>query len=240
MPGTLKDVLEVGRRNLGFVEGPGENENPYAPLVGHANFQPWCASFVAAVFKRAGVSLPSTSAYTPTMANGFKSQGRWHSKGKAGDLVFFEWPGMGRIAHVGIVETARRDGSYVCIEGNTDARGGRTGGRVMRQVRRANIVGFGRPVYVAPKRNDPAKAPAKPADPVLRRGSQGARVADVQRALVRGRFLVPARGQTRRSAADGDFGPKTEAAVRHLQVKHKLKVTGVVGSLEWKALRTYA
>ena len=154
--GTVAAVLEVARRNIGFVEGPKNNQNPYAPFVGHANYQPWCASFVAAVMKRAGVPLRSTSAYTPTMANGFKADGRWGSTPKVGAVVFFQWPSMGRIAHVGIVETVNRDGSIVAIEGNTDSRGGRTGGRVMRQARKANIAGYGYPAYVAPPKPKPS------------------------------------------------------------------------------------
>lgn len=157
---TVQATLDVARRNVGFIEGPGENENPYAPFVGHAQGQPWCASFIAAVCKRAGLKIPSTSAYTPTMANGFKSINRWYAKGRPGDIVFFQWPSMGRIAHVGIVETVHPDGSYTCIEGNTDSAGGRTGGRVMRQRRRSNIAGFGRPWYYTGNRTLRRQEPA--------------------------------------------------------------------------------
>lgn len=232
MAGTVRDVLTVAKRNLGFIEGP-NNKNPYAPLVGHANHQPWCASFVAAVFKRAGVPLPSTSAYTPTMANGFIREGRWHDTGKAGDVVFFEWPSMGRIAHVGIVEVVEGRGTYICIEGNTDSAGGRTGGRVMRQVRGANIAGFGRPAYAAPRRAVPAK------DPVLQLGDKGDRVKDVQRALVRGGFLKPKKGEAMARLVDGDFGGRTKTALVALQTKHKVKPTGTTTTATWAALRAY-
>ena len=52
----------------------------------------------------------------------------------------------------GLVEAIRDDGGVVTIEGNTDERGGSTGGKVMRHVRRANMVGFGQPKSAAGRR----------------------------------------------------------------------------------------
>jgi hypothetical protein len=237
MAGTVEDVLLVARRNLGFVEGP-RNENPYAPLVGHAQHQPWCASFVAAVMLRAGVELAHPSAYTPTMANGFKREKRWHNTGKVGDVVFFAWPGMGRIAHVGIVEVVLSPVVYQTIEGNTDSAGGRTGGRVMRQRRRAHIAGFGRPAYAVPKQL------ARDETPRLLRGSGGpgssqwerAKVADVQRALHKGGYL---KGRAS-VVVDGDYGLGTETAVRLLQRGNGLVSNGQVGDPEWALLKRIA
>jgi peptidoglycan hydrolase-like protein with peptidoglycan-binding domain len=57
---------------------------------------------------------------------------------------------------------------------------------------------------------------------VLKRGSTGAPVVALQRAL--------------RISADGQFGPATEAAVKTLQRTAKLAVTGVVGTVTWKAV----
>jgi hypothetical protein len=146
--GTAADVLREARATIGQHEDPfGSNLQPFAACAGHANGYPWCASWVVCMAKRAGVSLPGTSAYTPSLANSFKADGRWGSRPSVGAFVFFTWPSMGRIAHVGIVEAVRADGSIVTIEGNTDAAGGRTGGRVMRHVRRANITGYGYPRY---------------------------------------------------------------------------------------------
>ena len=57
---------------------------------------------------------------------------------------------------------------------------------------------------------------------VLRKGSNGAAVVALQKALHIG--------------ADGDFGPKTESAVKALQGRAKIARTGVVATVTWKAI----
>jgi peptidoglycan hydrolase-like protein with peptidoglycan-binding domain len=59
---------------------------------------------------------------------------------------------------------------------------------------------------------------------VLRTGSAGSVVLVLQRALG--------------VAADGRFGPQTEAAVKALQGRAKIARTGVVASVTWQALET--
>lgn len=58
--------------------------------------------------------------------------------------------------------------------------------------------------------------------PTLREGSRGWAVKDLQTRL--------------NIKVDGDFGPKTEAAVRAYQKSHKLTVDGVVGPQTWSHL----
>lgn len=219
---TRVKMVAMARRNLGVVEGP-NNRNPYAGMAGHANNQPWCATFLVACARAVGLKLPSESAYTPTMAAGFKREGAWHTRGQVGDFVFFRWPKLGRIAHVGIVESVEPNGFYVCIEGNTDVAGGRTGGKVMRHRRKANIAGFGRPAYTAPVQPAP-----KPKDAVLKLNSRGQQVLNVQRALNKYGHKV---------AMDGEFGPLTQRAVKDFQVRRGLKPTGIVNTAEWRELR---
>ena len=63
---------------------------------------------------------------------------------------------------------------------------------------------------------------------VLRRGAKGEDVKRLQ-------TLLKSHGSPS-LAVDGDFGPATEAAVRHFQSEHKLVVDGVVGPQTWAAL----
>jgi peptidoglycan hydrolase-like protein with peptidoglycan-binding domain len=63
--------------------------------------------------------------------------------------------------------------------------------------------------------------------PIVRQGDQEHPVRTLQ-------YLLRARGQS--IAADGIFGPKTEAAVRDFQGDRGLAVDGVVGPNTWSAL----
>jgi len=65
-------------------------------------------------------------------------------------------------------------------------------------------------------------------DPTLRQGSRGASVTQLQNLLRNKGFNV---------TADGDFGPKTAAAVKSFQSSRGLVADGVVGPKTWAALR---
>jgi hypothetical protein len=226
---TAAKVLDLARKELGTREGP-NNKNPYAPKAGHANNQPWCASFVVAMFRAAGMTLPSESAYTPSMANGFRKAGQWGTKPAVGAVVFFQWPSKNRIAHVGIVESVRPDGSIVTIEGNTDRGGSRTGGCVMRVVRRANIAGYGLPKYAAGgATTGGGTATGKPKYPgVTKQGMENSPVTKAYQERLKARGYAV--------TCDGDHGPKTTAALKDFQQKSKLTADGVGGPKTWECL----
>lgn len=61
---------------------------------------------------------------------------------------------------------------------------------------------------------------------VLKLGSKGKEVEDLQRYL--------------KIKIDGDFGPKTEEAVKKFQKENKLTVDGVVGSKTWNTMGIYS
>ncbi|MCA1748522.1 MAG: peptidoglycan-binding protein [Parasphingopyxis sp.] len=65
------------------------------------------------------------------------------------------------------------------------------------------------------------------ARPVLRRGSRGAPVAELQALLRKNGYPI---------ATDGDFGPATETVVKHFQTRKKLTADGIVGQKTWDAL----
>lgn len=64
-------------------------------------------------------------------------------------------------------------------------------------------------------------------NPLLRRGSKGEDVQRLQRALAKWGSRIE---------VDGDFGEKTEAAVKAFQKDHGLVPDGIVGQYTWRAL----
>lgn len=149
---TAQDILKAAAKEIGYTESPsGSNRTKFAAEAGHANGQPWCATFIVAIARRCGLKLPSESAYTPSMAEGFKRIGRFDKTPKAGSIAFFDFPDSKyRIQHVGIVEGYAAN-HVTCIEGNTSSGPSGSqdnGGGVFRRVRsRGFVVGYGHPNY---------------------------------------------------------------------------------------------
>ena len=74
------------------------------------------------------------------------------------------------------------------------------------------------------------RMPADPDTPVLKRHSTGSAVGGLQLALHK---LGGPGSPTDPGPADGDFGPRTEAAVKAYQAQHALADDGVVGPRTW-------
>jgi len=72
--------------------------------------------------------------------------------------------------------------------------------------------------------------PADPNTPVLSRGASGSVVTALQNGLKR--YATPA---TDPGVVDGDFGPKTEAAVKAYQQDRGVQADGIVGDQTWWA-----
>jgi len=70
--------------------------------------------------------------------------------------------------------------------------------------------------------------PADPNTPLLARGASGSVVTALQKGLKK--YSTPA---TDPGAVDGDFGPKTEAAVKAYQQDRAVHVDGIVGDQTW-------
>lgn len=246
--GTAAQAIELARQQIGYIEGPRDNETKYGAWSGY-NFQPWCGSWTNWILHFSGTTGEPSSVWTPGGAQSYQKLGRWISRNspdvRPGDIVYFDWGGSqqtSRIDHVALVEAPLPDGRIQTIEGNTsptDAGSQGNGGGCWRRIRsRGVIVGFGRPNYSADN-----LSPWNPSTNVdwpklrkfiaaglhkevggislLRQGSKGPQVTTLQNALnlVTGTALSP----------DGDFGPSTRAAVVSFQKFFRLNSDGVVG-----------
>ena len=231
------DVLALAAADDGYSENPaGSNKTKFGSWYG-LDGQPWCAMAVSHWFFHAGLPLPASTAkgfaYTPSGAAWFQRAGMWVPQNGAierGYVVFFYWPNLGRIGHVGIVDQVAADGSFHSWEGNTDVSGGRTGGRVLRQRRSRATVGrsggFGIPAY-----DGGASIPKPPSfSRTLKLQSPMMRGEDVRQA----QRLLAEHGQT--VTADGIFGSKTKQAVTAFQTEKGLDADGIVGPKTWAAL----
>lgn len=160
---TVEQLLATATRYVGTMESPrNSNCNPFSKRLGRPCEQ-WCADFVVAVARESGVTLPSESAYTPTMADAFRRAGRFFHDPRPGDISFVDFPGDNTygIQHVWIVQAVQGD-NLLTVEGNTSP--GITGsqdngGGVYARVRpRAWVKGYGRPPFDAPMLTAPRAA----------------------------------------------------------------------------------
>ena len=239
--GTAALMVEIAKKEIGYVEGPKDNETKYGAFT-KANYLPWCGSFCMWVANAAGVKIPNTVS-TMAGAASFKKMGTWTDAEKAdpqpGDIVYFDFVAGGApIEHVGLVEKNNGDGTVTTIEGNTSGDKKKSGsqangGECVRKVRAYKrnskgipsfIVGFGRPNYQGNEVEASVPVTLKPAFPgQIKPGDKGEAVKMVQHALT----LVE----------DGDFGPATKKAVVAFQDNHdNLDSNGIVGPKTWAAL----
>jgi hypothetical protein len=157
--------IMTARAELGYVEGPKDNETKYGAFT-KANFKPWCGSFVMWCANQIALKIPNVVSTTDG-ANKFQGIGRWANsetaKPQPGDLVFFDFAEGGNpVDHIGIVVKDNGDGTIITIEGNTSgdkkkSASERNGGEVVQKVRayRTNnkkklpnfVAGFGSPKF---------------------------------------------------------------------------------------------
>ena len=170
-----------------------------------------------------GASCTSSAQY-------YKQAGRFHTDNpKPGDQIFF-WNG-GRTApgHTGIV--AAVDGKYVhTIEGNTSGEIGvvANGGGVFRKkysLSYHRICGYGRPRY-----DEESGEGYEVNMKTLRKGEKGPQVMALQA------LLLGYGGDLGRSGVDGDFGGKTEEALRKYQSRNDLTPDAIAGPKTWTVL----
>jgi peptidoglycan hydrolase-like protein with peptidoglycan-binding domain len=204
---TETKILNIARSQLGYREGR-NNASKYGQWYG-LDHAPWCDMFISWVGAQAGAQkVIGRAAYTPSHAAWFQALGRWGRTPRRGAIVFFDFPdSVRRIQHVGIVESVRRDGRIVTIEGNASpgTRGSQSNGNgVYRRVRALNhVVGFGYPHYgkETAVRTIPKHVTKAPNPPLTVDGVWG---PNTTRALQR--FLGV--------EVDGKIGPQTRIALQ--------------------------
>lgn len=165
---AIDNLISVAKAELGYLEkASNKNLDSKEGNAGDKNYtkyardlypalqgQPWCDMFVDWCFVQAfGKVLAQQligggfSAYTPTSANYYKKQGRYHKTPEPGDQIFFK--NSTRICHTGIVTEVTKK-AVKTIEGNTGNASGviPNGGAVCEKeylLTNLAIDGYGRP-----------------------------------------------------------------------------------------------
>lgn len=236
-------VVEQAKAWLGYNEADGSHKkivdvyNSHKPLArGYAvkYTDEWCATFVSAVSIKVGYTdIIPTECGCNEMIKLFQKLGTWNESDSRvpnpGDIIFYDWEDSGSgdnrnsSDHVGIVERVVGD-TITVIEGNYSQ-------SVKRRNIRVNgkyIRGYGVPKY--DKENAPATSDSTVTVSlsVLKKGAKGEQVKAVQRMLYSMGYAI--------GSVDGDFGSKTETALRAYQKKKGLIVNGIVDQKTWNKL----
>jgi hypothetical protein len=239
MANTAAAVLNEANKHVGIKGRPNKFTRDYASRHGNEFLRAsWCDMFVTYVARVSGgtAALPrGDRAYTVWHANDFAGINRWKSGTTAnikkyaspGDVIFFDWNGSdsrGAIDHIGYVVKNLGDGRVITIEGNTSD-------QVAIRVRSAGVIaGFGQPAWKVTAVKPIGKAWPYKSTTLMRKGWMNS--AGVKKVQARLNTL----GYKPVLTTDGDFGAKTEAAVRWYQKRAKITVDGIVGPITWGKL----
>lgn len=151
----MKTVIEVAKSYIGQKEikgNKGFEDKEFQKRMEAVGFQSgwaWCCLFaelcyVSALIDKKDELTKLFSASVAKTQNNFIASPNWEmvSKPVPGSLAIFRSVRNGRLrwtGHIGIVEKVnKKDGTFQCIEGNTNANGGREGIEVANRKRRDN------------------------------------------------------------------------------------------------------
>lgn len=102
---SIQAVINAARKEIGYKEGKA-NDNKFAKIAGHANNQPWCATFIRACFIQGGEekAIPNT-AYCPYLESWAREHNRIVplSEAKRGDLALLDFSRSGKAEHVAML-----------------------------------------------------------------------------------------------------------------------------------------
>lgn len=259
---TASKLIEIAEKEIGYLEKKNNSQlDSKTANAGSANWtkygkwyglnaQPWCAIFVSWCFGQlTGSKLEAQNmlcgylwASCTQMYNAFKKEGRVYTSPKVGDIIVFnKAKGSTTMAHTGIVKKVTGTRVYT-IEGNTSAQVGviENGGGVAEKnypLSSNRIGGYLRPYYSEASKTTTTTTTTTPTQNtttvtinpyVLQKGSKGSAVKALQYCLKGWGYDC--------GTIDGDFGQKTEAALKKFQTNNKLEVDGIAGQQTWKAL----
>lgn len=175
---SAQQVLDVARAEIGQGENPrGSNRTKYGRWFGFDGVA-WCSMFACYVLNAAGAGnlvagakTAKGSAYSGDVLEHFRRQGRVSMSPQPGDLVVWDWPGVGtNNDHIGFVEVVYTGAQVGTIEGNSPGSGFSYDvvGRHVRD-RYRSVRGYCHPAYsgatsAPPPRTPPPPAPKKDED----------------------------------------------------------------------------
>lgn len=242
--------LEVAISQIGYTEYPPDsNRTKYGEWYG-LNGQPWCMIFVQWCFDQAGTPLPYRTASCSGLLDWYqRNQPKCIvSQAKPNDIVIYSF------GHTGIVESATAN-TVTAIEGNTTTSGGSewNGGEVARKTRSVSTVqAYIRAVeiqddsdnggtdmtyeqfctYMDRWQAENGVIVTRNPYPVPKRTLQYGDIGNDVKWL---QWELNDLGYNC-GDIDGDFGGKTEGAVKAFQSDNGLDPDGIVGPLTWNAL----
>lgn len=253
-------LVQWALAQVGYREGD-NNYNRYAAVKEIEQIygwdpqnEPWCdifvdVGFVACFGLKTGLAMTyqtpgRASAACRWSANCYRANGAYFKTPEPGDQIFFLYDGG--INHTGVV-TGVQDGIVYTVEGNSSDMVARRSYALSSAV----IDGYGRPNWALAASEDGGEAPAAeppaaeaPAEKahyspyvysvqtnLLRTGDRGPQVGNMQHLLCDHGFDC--------GGADGDFGPRTAAALRAFQTAAGIAADGEWGGESFRAMWNY-
>ena len=243
---TRKEFVAQMQAWVGLKESDGSHKkiidiyNTIKPLpVGYKlkYNDPWCAGTVSAAAQVCGATdIIPCECSCPRMITKAKEMGIWVEADDhvptPGDIILYDWDDSGKgdnknsPDHVGVVEKVSGNDQTV-IEGNYSD-----------SVKRRNLEVNGKYIrgYIVPEFDAGSAVEDKPVArelfsmqvEMLKKGCKGDAVKAMQ-------ILLKGNGCDCGSV-DGDFGSKTEGAVKNFQEKKNLVVDGICGPATWAVL----
>lgn len=140
----IQKVISSAVSHLGYQEGA-NNDNKFAAIAGHANHQPWCATFINAIFKEGGehAAIPNSASCEFIEAWGVKgNRTRTKVTAKRGDLILMDFTKSGKSQHIGIAihDFDPKTNTIQTIEGNTGEKSQANGDGVYKKKRQLEFI----------------------------------------------------------------------------------------------------